>query len=235
MLEDYSVCAEIFNKNGLVLPVDLYKKLDIYAEFLCDYNEKVNLTAITDAHDIFVKHFLDSIIILNYISIPEGASIIDVGTGAGFPSIPLKLYRPDLKITLLDSLNKRIIFLDELCKRLEINSQTVHSRAELLSRDKNYRDKFDFAFARAVAAMPVLCEYCMPFVKPDGFFIAMKGPTEDVISAKSAVFLLGGRFEADIPYELINGESRRIVSIKKISHTPSKYPRNSAQIKSKSL
>ena len=234
MLPDFRYCKEEFEKYSLELTAKLYEKLDIYAEFLCEYNEKVNLTAITDSEGILIKHFIDSIIPAVKINIPENAKLIDVGTGAGFPSVPLKLYRPDIRVTLLDGLNKRIVFLNQLCEKLDIECECVHERAELLAKKPKYREKYDIATARAVAAMPVLCEYCMPFVKTGGIFMAMKGKNESAESASAAVKLLGGRIEQDISYT-VNDESRKIFIIKKISQTSSKYPRNSGQIKSKPL
>lgn len=235
MLAEYKVCEEIFNRNGLEFNQNFYEKLDTYAEFLCEYNQKVNLTAITDAEGIFLKHFLDSILLFKHTEIPQNARIIDVGTGAGLPLVPLKLYRDDLKITLLDSLNKRVVFLKELTQKLEIDAECVHHRAELLAKEEKYRESYDISVARAVAALPTLCEYCLPFVKVGGFFIAMKGPNEDISSAKSAIKLLGGKIVNDVKYSLDGLEQRRAIIIKKISHTPLKYPRNSGQIKTKSL
>lgn len=234
MLPDYEYCAEKFSNYSLTLTHELYDKLDIYAEFLCEYNQNVNLTAITDSEGILIKHFIDSILPAVKTDIKENASLIDVGTGAGFPSVPLKLYRPDLKITLLDGLNKRITFLKLLCEKLDIECECIHERAELLAKNPDYREKFDYATARAVAAMPVLCEYCMPFVKKDGAFIALKGRNETIDDAKKAISILGGKAEQDISYTL-NDEARHIFVIRKISHIPPKYPRNSGQIKSRPL
>ncbi|HHX56401.1 MAG TPA: 16S rRNA (guanine(527)-N(7))-methyltransferase RsmG [Clostridiales bacterium] len=235
MLAEYKVCEEIFNRNGLDFNQNLYEKLDVYAEFLCEYNQKVNLTAITDAEGIFLKHFLDSILLFNHTEIPENARIIDVGTGAGLPSVPLKLYRDDLNITLLDSLNKRVVFLKELTQKLEIDAECVHHRAEQIVNEESYRESYDISVARAVATLPTLCEYCLPFVKVGGSFIAMKGPNEDISIAKNAIKLLGGKVVGDVKYNLDGLEQRRAIIIKKISHTPLKYPRNSGQIKSNPL
>lgn len=234
MLPDFKYCQEKFSEYSLDLTEELYRKLDIYAKFLCEYNEKVNLTAITDSEGILIKHFIDSIIPVVKTDIPLNASFIDVGTGAGFPSVPLKLYRPDLKVTLLDGLNKRIIFLQQLCDKLDIECECIHERAEILAKNPDYREKYDIASARAVASMPVLCEYCMPFVKKDGIFIAMKGKNEDVKDAEKAVKILGGKIADDIHYTIAD-EARKIFIIKKISQTSPKYPRNSGQIKSRPL
>ena len=234
MLPDYELCCSDFRSVGLVLTEKIYNKLDIYAEFLVEYNKNVNLTAITEPREILRKHFIDSIILSKYAEIGENSSVIDVGTGAGFPSVPLKIFRPDIRLTLLDSLNKRIDFLRLLCNKLGIEAEFIHGRAEDISKMEEYREKFDFSCARAVANMSLLSELCIPFVKVDGAFIAMKGPSEDIALGKNAVEILGGCFEKTVDYELFD-EKRRIAIIKKISQTPPKYPRNSSQIKKKSL
>lgn len=234
MLPEYDFSRELFSQYGLELSESQYKKLDIYAEFLVEYNNNVNLTAITDPKEILIKHFLDSILLVRYCDIPIGSSLIDVGTGAGFPSVPLKIYRSDLKITLLDSLNKRIYFLEQLCDKLEIEAEFIHGRAEDFSKMAEYREKFEFSCARAVANMSLLSELCIPFVKVGGYFISMKGPTENVSEGENAIKILGGELTDICGYEL-EGEERRIVKVKKISQTPTKYPRNSSQLKKKAL
>ncbi len=234
MLPEYDFSRELFSQYGLELSESQYKNLDIYAEFLVEYNNNVNLTAITDPKEILIKHFLDSILLVRYCDIPLESSLIDVGTGAGFPSVPLKIYRDDLKITLLDSLNKRIYFLEQLCDKLEIEAEFIHGRAEDFSKKAEYREKFDFSCARAVANMSLLSELCIPFVKVGGYFISMKGPTENVSEGENAVKILGGELTDICGYKL-EGEERRIVKVKKISQTPTKYPRNSSQLKKKTL
>lgn len=214
MLPDFDFCSDIFEKNGLNLTDELYNKLDTYAKFLVEYNKNVNLTAIIAPEEILIKHFIDSILLCKYADIRENASLIDVGTGAGFPSVPLKLYRPDIKITLLDSLNKRIIFLKKLCTMLDIQADFVHERAEIASKDSQFRESFDIACARAVANMSLLSELCIPFVKKGGHFMAMKGPSEDISLGFKAVELLGGGEPQIIDYQL-EDESRRIVFVKK--------------------
>lgn len=234
MLPDFGLCCSEFEKYGFTLTVDQYEKFDLYAEFLCEYNKNVNLTAITAPHEILIKHFIDSVIALKYVEIPENSAIIDVGTGAGFPSVPIKIMRNDIKLTLLDSLAKRITFLERLCEKLGVKAEFIHGRAEDIGKMAEYREKFDFSCARAVANLSVLSEYCVPFVKVDGFFIAMKGPNEDIDASANAIKLLGGEVSAISDYDL-DSDKRRIISIKKISHTSTKYPRNSSQIKKKSL
>lgn len=234
MLPDFEISREKFSSCGIVLPKNLYDKFNIYADFLVEYNEKVNLTAITDPMEILCKHFIDSACLLKYVDISNNSSLIDVGTGAGFPSVPLKILRPDIRLTLLDSLNKRIDFLKQLCDKLEIDAEFIHGRAEDISKMPEYREKFDYSCARAVANISTLSELCIPFVKVGGSFISMKGPTEDVSRGTNAIEILGGSVANSIDYSLFD-EQRRIFVIRKISQTPIKYPRNSAQIKKKSL
>ena len=234
MIPDYALSCSEYESVGLTLSREQYDKLSIYAEFLVEYNEKVNLTAITEPMEILRKHFIDSILLTKYVDIPLNSTLIDVGTGAGFPSVPIKIYRPDIKITLLDSLNKRIDYLKQLCDKLEIDAEFIHGRAEDFSKKEEYREKFDFSCARAVANMALLSELCIPFVKQNGCFVAMKGPNEDISLGANAVTVLGGMIEKKIEYKLFD-EDRKIVLVRKISQTPSKYPRNSSQIKKKTL
>lgn len=234
MLPNYELSCTEFKKYNLDLSQEKYDKFCKYAEFLVEYNKNVNLTAITEPREVLIKHFIDSSLILNYIDIPENSSIIDVGTGAGFPSVPLKIMRPDLKITLLDSLAKRIVFLQKLCELIEADAEFIHGRAEDIAKKNEYREKFDFSCARAVANLSVLSEYCIPFVKVGGTFISMKGPNENPLDSESAVNILGGKICEIYSYSLEN-DSRNLIEIKKISQTPTKYPRNSSQIKKKSL
>lgn len=234
MIPDFALSCSEFESVGLTLSREQYEKLSIYAEFLVEYNEKVNLTAITEPMEILRKHFIDSILLTKYVDIPLNSTLIDVGTGAGFPSVPIKIYRPDIKITLLDSLNKRIDYLKQLCDKLEVDAEFIHGRAEDFSKKEEYREKFDFSCARAVANMALLSELCIPFVKRNGCFVAMKGPNEDISLGANAVMVLGGSIEKEIEYKLFD-EDRKIVFVRKISQTPSKYPRNSSQIKKKTL
>lgn len=231
----YENAEKIFVENGLEYNTSLHEKLLIYCEFLVEYNKNVNLTAITAPEEVWLKHFADSILLLKYVDIPLNGSIIDVGTGAGFPSIPVKLYRDDIKLTLLDSLNKRIVFLEQLCEKLGIKAEAVHGRAEEYGKKESFREQFDIATARAVASMPTLSEYCMPFVKKGGAFAAMKGPNENAENAEKAVKLLGGDSIKVYDYTLGMDDRRKIFYVRKLSHTPTKYPRNSGQIKNKPL
>ena len=229
---DTARLKRFFSDSGLSLSAAQLEAFSTYAGLLVEWNEKINLTAITDPEGIEVKHFLDSCLPLSILgldaAIPQGGSLIDVGTGAGFPGIPMKLIRPDIKLTLLDSLAKRLGFLSEVCSALGIEAELIHGRAEDLGR-LELREKYDVATARAVARLSVLCEYCLPLVKPDGSFLALKGsPAEADAEAEAAargIGLLGGKISRVERYSLPGGDSRTLIVIDKLSHTPSKYPR----------
>lgn len=220
-------------RYGFELNEEMLSEFDCYAETLVEWNEKINLTAITEPDDICIKHFLDSLLLADAVEIPEKASLIDVGTGAGFPSVPCKIFRPDLKLTLLDSLNKRIVFLKHLSERLGQDTRCIHSRAEEGGKQKELREQFDFATARAVAHLRELSEYCLPFIKVGGYFVALKGYEieEELEEAKKAIHLMGGKVETVKKYILPGENKRGIVIIKKISQTPTKYPRIAAKMK----
>lgn len=235
MLPEYIKFSELFLSEGFDITEEQYGRFDEYAEVLVEWNKKMNLTGITDPEGIAVKHFLDSVLPLKFIDVPKNASLIDVGTGAGFPGVPLKIYRPDIKLTLLDSLNKRINFLTEACKAADVTAECVHGRAEDCGRVPEHREKYDAAIARAVAAMSVLAEYCLPFVKVGGVFAAMKGPNENYGDGEKAVKTLGGEIADVKEYALPNGDKRVLIIVKKISPTAAKYPRNGGQISRKPL
>lgn len=229
--------CEYAKSYGLALTDGMLRDFEIYAGLLLEWNEKVNLTAITEPEEVAVKHFLDSLMLLKAVDIKQNASLIDVGTGAGFPAVPLKIVRPDLKITLLDSLNKRVSFLTRLSSELLQDNAVIHGRAEQCGHDEKLRESFDFATARGVAGMPVLSEYCLPFVKEGGIFAALKGPEvgPEAEAARQAIQILGGHLEDIKSFELPNQNKRSIVIIKKISQMPPKYPRMSAKIAKKPL
>lgn len=229
---------DLFSQANLSIDSDIEAKLSTYSDFLVEYNRNVNLTAITNSKEIIVKHFIDSILPLNMVDFPHGASLIDVGTGAGFPSLPMRIYRSDLKITMLDSLRKRLDFLEQLCERISVDDvEFIHSRAEDGGKNEELREKFDIATARAVANLRELSEYCLPYVKVGGIFIALKARDIDseVAAARNAISILGGEIDRIIPYKLPTEEERTIVIIKKISQTPTRYPRSSARISKKPL
>lgn len=227
----------LFGGYGLEINENRYEKLCLYAQLLVEWNEKINLTSITDPEGIAIKHFFDSLYPFTLFGVPVGATLIDVGTRAGFPSCPLKIFREDIKLTLLDSLNKRIKFLTELSDRLEFDATCVHGRAEELGRNADYREMYDIATARAVANLTHLCEYCLPFVKVGGAFAALKGPDgkNELKKAQNAVKILGGTVEKCIEYTLPNGDMRTLIVIRKIKAIPEKFPRNKGQITKKPL
>ncbi len=205
----------------------------ILFEFMAEYNKNVNLTSITEFEDVVMKHFIDSVLPFVMIGIAEGASFIDVGTGAGFPALPLLIVRPDLKATLCDSLGKRCTYLELAIGKIGASAEVIHARGEELGRKR--RERYDLATARAVAALPVLTELCLPFVKVGGEFIALKSVNENVNAADNAIKQLGGRLDRSLDYMLPNGNGRRLAIIKKISQTPTKYPRSYANITKKPL
>lgn len=230
MILPFEQSLQMFKSFGLNLTEEMYGKFDAYAELLVSWNKKINLTAITDAAGITEKHFLDSLAVFINDIIPLNSSVIDVGTGAGFPGIPMKIYRNDLKVTLLDSLNKRINFLSDVSNKLSLDLNCIHSRAEDGAKKVELREKFDVATARAVAPLPILCEYCLPYVKLGGRFIALKGPNEEAKNSFTAYRTLGAEIEDVREYELPCGDKRQIIIYNKIKETPSKYPRKPSQI-----
>ena len=216
-------------------------KFDRYAQLLVEWNKKMNLTAITEPEQIVIKHFVDSLTAVPLLPQKDTLSLIDVGTGAGFPAIPLAIVCKNLRVTLLDSLNKRLLFLQEVCRELGIEAQTVHARAEDGGKDPALRETFDVAVARAVAALPMLSEYCLPFCKVGGVFLAMKGPESDAEyeAAKTAITVLGAK-EKDVhslwlPAADGEKQERRIFVFEKVKPTPAKYPRPTAKIKKEAL
>ena len=209
----------------------------VYYEMLVEKNKVMNLTGITEWDEVLEKHFLDSISLIRAIDLNRELSVMDMGTGAGFPGIPLKIAFPKLKVTLADSLNKRVLFLQEVIDALGLEGiEAIHGRAEDLARDKKYREQYDLSVSRAVANLSTLSEYCLPFVKLGGQFISYKsGEIEDeVLSSKSAVFLLGGKIKDTVKFEL--GESgRSFIIIDKVKGTPKTYPRKAGTPSKKPL
>lgn len=227
--------------SDLQIDIDSHKleKFKIYKSLLKEWNEKINITAIKDDEEIDIKHFLDSLTIFSTGKITEGKRIIDIGTGGGFPGVPIKIVEDSVEVVLLDSLNKRLKFLDEVIKELNLkNIRTLHERAEDLGNNQEYREMFDIAVSRAVASLNVLSEYCLPFVKLDGYFIAMKGSesNEEIDEAKKAIKLLGGKLEDKIDIKIPQSDiGHSLLVIRKISHTPTKYPRQAGKIKKNPL
>ncbi len=214
---------------GISLSEEQIRQYIRYYELLIEWNKKVNLTAITEYEDVMKKHFIDSLALVKVFAMTEEAAVIDVGSGAGFPGLALKIAFPFLQVTLLDSLNKRIRFLDTVIEELALEGAvTVHGRAEDLSRQDGFRDSYDLCVSRAVANLSTLSEYCLPFVKRGGKFIAYKsGQTEEEArAAEKAIVLLGGRAEERIEFVLPNSEiSRSLYVIGKTGKTPERFPR----------
>jgi 16S rRNA (guanine527-N7)-methyltransferase len=226
-----------FDEVGIEISDKQVEQFDSYFNLLIEWNQKFNLTSITDDEEVAIKHFIDSVIPGHFY--PVGEKIIDVGTGAGFPGIPLKIMFPHIELVLLDSLQKRINFLNQVVSQLELNNVTViHGRAEDYGQSAQYREKFSFCCSRAVARLSILSEYCLPFIKKGGLFLAYKGPNAlvEVEQGKNALKLLGGQVKEIKTFKLpITGEERNLVVIEKITNTPSSYPRKAGLPEKKPL
>ncbi|MEY8763280.1 MULTISPECIES: 16S rRNA (guanine(527)-N(7))-methyltransferase RsmG [Clostridium] len=233
----FQIMMEACNDIKLGFDEDKYNRFMKYKDMLKLWNNKINLTAIVEDRDIIKKHFVDCMEIFKFSPMKDALDIIDIGTGAGFPGIPIKIMDDRKNITLLDSLNKRINFLNQVVLELKLNKIVcIHGRAEDFSRKIEYREKYDIAVSRAVANLTVLSEFCIPYVKVGGYFIAMKGPAvdEEVKESKKAIDILGGKIESIINVE--NCElNHNLVVIKKIKRTPKTYPRRSGTVAKKPL
>lgn len=197
-------------------------QLDIYYNMLIDTNAKFNLTAITDRHEVYIKHFQDSM--LGQCAIGQNATVVDIGSGAGFPALPLKIARPDISVTLVDSLAKRIDFTTQVSNALDIGTQCIHSRAEDFAT--THREQYDVATARAVAPLNILLEYTAPLVKVGGIILAYKANDSELEQCANAMKLLGVQLNTTIPLELDNGDPRLLIVLDKVAPTPAKYPRS---------
>ena len=222
---------------GLTLDKTAIDRLNTYGNLLVEWNERMNLTAITQPEEVLYKHFLDCLLFFKNVKVPQNAKVIDVGTGAGFPGMVLKIARPDIELTLMDGLNKRLTFLNAVLNELKLEAETVHMRAEDGGKNPAYREKYDIACARAVANLPVLCEYCIPFVKLGGQFVAMKGSAaeEELNAATNAYNILGCEKPTIICENLRENEARAFIISKKKSQTPPKYPRMGGKIAKSAL
>lgn len=233
--------SDILSKEGanynLTFTDAMLDKFEIYAKLLVETNKKINLTAITDNREIAVKHFLDSLVFLSEYELAPKSKLIDIGSGAGFPGLPLKIFREDLDVTLLDSLKKRVDFLTEVSEAFHVKPKCIHARAEDLAKESEYREQFDVAISRAVAKLNVLVEYDMPFVKVGGVLIAMKGPAayEEIENSENAVHQLGGQVQQVREFILPDESKRVVVFIQKVTPTPAKYPRRSVKISKQPL
>jgi len=218
---------KIFEKHGILISPEAEELLEQYMDLILLWNEKMNLTAVTDRDQIIIKHFLDSLMLIKYEQL-EGKTLIDIGTGAGLPGLVLKIAEDGLNVVLLDSLSKRITFLDEVITRLGLKDVSAyHSRAEDGVREPGMRESFDIAVSRAVAKLGTLCEYCLPYVKVGGLFVAYKGPEyhEELTEAEAAMEALGAKLEKVEEFRLNSDHSRALVFIRKLSQTPSNFPR----------
>lgn len=221
--------VSLLEKQGVALQSRQLDQFELYYKELVAWNEKMNLTAITDREQVYLKHFYDSLTLSFYVDLSKVSTLADIGAGAGFPSIPLKIVYPHLKLTIIDSLNKRIVFLEHIGKTLQLeNMVSIHARAEEAGRKPELRDAFDLATARAVARLNILNELCLPFVKEGGYFAAMKAAQSDdeLVEAKTSIRLLNASLEKVHTFELpIEHAERNIIVLRKRGTTPSKYPR----------
>ncbi len=227
---------ELFKEIASPEDKQFENKFNTYYNELIDYNQKVNLTAITDKDEVYIKHFFDSC--LAHHDLPTGAKVVDVGTGAGFPGVPLKIIRNDIDLHLVDSLNKRIVFLNELKDKIGVNYNTYHSRAEDFCTNLNNREKFDISVSRAVAKLNTLAEYCLPLVKVGGKFTVYKSGEieQEIKDSLNAIKILGGQIEEIKKFNLPRDMgTRSLIIIKKIKNTPNKYPRSKNMPKLKPL
>ncbi len=228
-MKDTGILTEGLKDLGISLSSGQMEKLIAYYDLLTEKNKVMNLTAVTEFEDVCIKHYLDSLSLIKAFDPENAETLIDVGTGAGFPGVVLKIAWPHLRVTLMDSLNKRISFLNDVIGALDLKDiRAVHSRAEDLGRDKEYREVYDLAVSRAVADLSVLSEYCIPFVRKAGCFVAYKTQDagEEILGAKKAINVLGGEDPEIISFNLPGTEFKRaLVRINKIKDTPKKYPR----------
>ena len=232
-MNNEEILRQGINGFGIEANDQMINDLKTYREILVDWNQKMNLTGIEEEREVFIKHFLDSISAVSNGYIKNGISLIDVGTGAGFPGLPLKICLRDIKLTLLDSLNKRINFLQEVSNTVNLEDvEFIHGRAEDFGKDSKYREQFDVATARAVAGLPILMEFCVPFVKLGGYFVCLKGPNAnlELEESQKAMEVLGLEFIEKIDIELPSEELKHnILVFKKVRNTPEKYPRKAGK------
>lgn len=230
---------DLLFKIGIDISGEQLEKFEKYYIEMMIWNEKCNLTAITEENEVIIKHFYDSLLVMLLKEWNGKGRLLDIGTGAGLPGLPLKIMNKDLNITLMDSLNKRIKFLEHIIGLLELTDiEAIHARAEEMGQEVKWREKYDIVISRAVARMPILLEYCLPFVKIGGYFIAYKGPDaeEEIVAATKALEILGGRIKRIEKHELPeNGGKRSLILIEKTHQTPKTYPRKAGTPEKKPL
>lgn len=224
---------KFFEKYNVIISDEKIEKFEKYYQLLIEYNQKFNITAITEREEVIEKHFIDSLLNVDNV---DGKTLIDIGSGGGFPAIPIRIFKDDLKLVMVDSTGKKCEFLRAVVDNLNLtNVSVICGRAEDLAKDNNYREKFDMCSARAVARLNTLCEYCLPFVKKGGKFIAYKGNAqEERVEAQNAIKILGGKLEKVDNY-LLNDATRQIITIRKINNTPLIYPRGNGKERKKPL
>lgn len=231
--------TNLFTAAGINLEDSKVQAFEEYRTLILEYNKIMDITNITEEKDMYIKHFIDSLYLNKSGLLSSARSLIDIGTGGGFPGIPLKILYPHLEATLLDSLNKRVKFLNGVIDKLKIDkAQAIHGRAEELARNTSYREKYDLATSRAVAPLNTLTEYSLAFIKVGGHFIAMKGPNyeEELLDAKNAINIMGGKIKEVINYSLPDGcGERSLIIIEKVRPTPKKYPRGQGKPKKQPL
>lgn len=233
-MEYFDILKEACNNEGLEFNEDMYNNFIKYKDLIKEWNQKINLTAITEDEEIIKKHFIDSIKVFKCSHVKNAKSIIDIGTGGGFPGIPMKIVNDKCNITLLDSLNKRINFLNLVIDDLSLNNiEAIHGRAEDYAKESKYRQKFDLAVSRAVANLTVLLELCLPYVKVGGHLVALKGPAidDEIKDAGNALKILGGKIEDIIAVDIEGSDlNHNLLVIKKVKDTPNKYPRKAGMV-----
>ena len=222
---------------GVELNDEALNRFDTLAQLLIEQNKTMNLTAITDPDEVVIKHFADSVSLFSAVKPDENAKILDLGTGAGFPGIPLLITRPDICLTMVDSTAKKLRYVADTVEKLGLEAEVLHARAEEAGKSPEYREQYDIVCSRAVTALNVLSEFCLPFVRVGGIFVAMKSAKaeEEIAAAKKAIGILGGKIVDKKTFTLSDGGERTLIIIKKISQTSPKYPRVSAQISKKPL
>lgn len=234
---DYELLKNEAQKIGIELDTYGLDRFDSYAERLVRWNSHVNLTAITEPEEIVIKHFADSLYPLKYIQMTAGQKVVDVGSGGGFPGLPMLIVNPSIEGNFVDSVGKKLAFVKDVLRNSGLFGTVTHKRAEEIGKDNAYREQYDYAVARAVAPLNILCEYCLPLVRVGGLLVSLKGSSgkDELRQAEKAIKTLGGELAKFEEYSLSNGDGRSLIIIRKISQTPTKYPRKTKKIDTRPL